>query len=320
MQRREALRGLSALGASVLAGCGKGVSAISGPDDAPSSPTGNWVRMSFSSLRKQAPVSGASVVLTNGTQLTTGAGGEVTVPEGGVVEVTAPGAFGPRRVRAASGMQDWLLPDDSQMPAWWVRQALYGANDFSWLWRPLPGSFTIVPAPDVFADSFAMNALRQGADIINGVHRHLTFNVGTPGQTGRTVDIVLNTGITAFAETLIRATGATTTGARIQFSTFRLPGFNRTDQERHAVRAVAHELAHVAGLSGHPTPISGVYSRGIMWGEGAPSEFAQPEADILNWLFHREPGTRPPDDSSSTPVISAQSSGSSWRLVCQLER
>jgi len=276
--------------------------------------------MSFSGLRQQSPVAGATVRLPNGTDVLTGTNGEVTAPEGGVVSVTASGMFGPRRVRVASGLTDWLLPDDAQMPAWWIKQALYGANDFSWLWRPLSGSMNIVPSQDVFGDSFAMDAIREGADIINGVHQYLTFVVGAPGQrSGRVVDITLNPAASGFATTLVKASGATTIGALIEFSVFRLPGFNRADQVRHAVRAVAHELAHVAGLSGHPSPISGVYSNGMMWGNVPVSAFARPEADILNWLFHREPGTRPPDDSADTPVMSTADVSVRWRRVCEME-
>jgi hypothetical protein len=321
MKRRDVLRGMGALSASMLSGCGGGAGSISGPSGGPTSSAGKMVRMSFGSQRHQTPIAGATAVLADGTRTLTDAAGEVTAPSGSIVEVTATGMFGPRRVRAEEGLRDWLLPDDAQMPAWWIKQALYSANDFSWLWRPLPGAFLVVPTSEVYADSFAMDAIREGIDIINSVHRHLSFVLGAPGQQGsRVVDIKLNPAVSAYAVTLTKASGATTVGALIEFSVFRLSGFSRTMQERHATRAVAHELAHVAGLSGHPSPISGVYSNGMMWGSEPVLEFVQPEADILNWLFLREPGTRPPDDSSATPIVASADSTSTWRKVCELER
>ena len=315
MRRRDILRGIGAFSAGALVGCSK--SGPTSPSGVPGGTGSVGSAMIVDALRTGAPVAGAVVTTADGVQHATSPDGSVAVSNGGIVNITAPAQFGPRRIKAAAGIHDWLLPDDSQMPGWWIKEALYGANDFQWLWRPLPGALLVVPAADVFADDFAMDAIRQGVGIINGVHRYVSYTVGVPGQTAsRIVQVTLNPSVNAFAQTSIKATGATTIGALIEFSTFHLDGFPRSLQQLHAIRAVAHELAHVSGLSGHPTPIAGVYTNGMMYGAVPVQEFAQPEADILNWMFFREPGTRPPDDSSATPVV-AQNAEPRWHQVCR---
>lgn len=287
----------------------------------PNSPQERSGSLTVKSLRTGKPIAGA-VVTANGSSSMTDEQGRAAIValEGTTISVTAAGHTGPRIVPWAPDTTEWLLPDDKAMPTSWIKEALYRGMDDQWLWRPDPGDFLIVPSQVVFNDKSAMDGIRDGAARINAIDRQVRFLVGQPGQqSGRVVQITHKPSSPWFAATSISCQGATIVGATIEYSTFHLRDFNQHEQYEHLVTATAHELAHVAGLSGHPKPIPGVYADGVMYGNVPHREFAQSEQDILNWMFNRMPGTRPIDDSTRVPSASSSSlSGPSRVVVCKM--
>lgn len=281
----------------------------------------------FLSIRDGSPIVGMTVRPDLGQSAVTDSQGMATLPpeqSGIAVTIQAPGFLGPRRFKWSPGAVERLFPDDTQMPAWWILQALYNSNMGQWLWRPEPGTFLIVPSAEVYADSFAMDRIAVGVDIINARHHSVHFTIGGPGDhADRMVNFRLNPAADGFAVTSNQVRGATIIGASIDFSIFRVQGFSEEMQKLHLSRVVAHELGHVCGLC-HPQPISGVYLFGMMFGGEPVQDFAEPEADMLNWLMVRPAGTRPMDDSTGTPVaaasgqVSASSARTHMYTVCTM--
>lgn len=283
-----------------------------GRDDSPTAasgpPTGASGRLIVESLRTAQPISGAVAQTALGSKLATDAAGIVALPQtsvGGVVSVEAANHYGPYRFVYAPGMTLRLLPADTQMPASWVKEALFGSNDFSWMWRPEPGTMSVVVSDQLRNDAFAWQGIVDGVDLLNRSHRHIRMVLAASSASGdRTVNIRLNPAAPGYAATLIAVIPgtATTIGGDIEFSVIRLPNMHAELQRRHLVRAVAHELAHVAGINGHPPAIAGVNGGGIMWGPEPVQEFSQAETDIMDWQYTLPPGTRPPADTTSLPM------------------
>lgn len=279
--------------------------------------------LTIQSLRTGKPIAGATVIVGSSSSITDEQGMVVLAAfEGVPISITAAGHTEPRIVPWTPNTVEWLLPNDREMPVSWIREALYRSLDDQWLWRPNSGDFLIVPSQTVFNDGFAMDGIRNGVARINMVHRHVRFVVGRPDQqSDRAVQITHKPSLPWFAATSIACQGATIVGATIEYSTFHLNGFDQQYQYEALVTATAHELAHVAGLSGHPRPIPGVYANGVMYGNIPHREFSQPEIDILNWMFRRMPGTRPVDDSTRGPEISTSGrTQTSWRVICHIDR
>lgn len=272
--------------------------------------------LTLTAIRDDRPVVNAMVSLVS---VPTDAQGKVFLPSsasGQVVTAQAVG-FTPHKFFFRPQSTELLLPDDSTMPYWWIKQAMYAGLDTQQLWRPDPGLLVVIPGPEAYNEIFTMDALRDGIDRINAIHQHLTFQLGVPGQQApRAVNIKYDGASPWFAYTTLACRGATTVGAVITFNTFHLSGWPRELQRQHLVTAVAHELAHVAGI-GHPQPIAGVYSEGVMWGTSPTRQFAKPEIDIMNWMFSLPAGTKPPDDTTRLPAAN-QSTTLHHRIVCTL--
>jgi hypothetical protein len=66
---------------------------------------------------------------------------------------------------------------------------------------------------------------------------------------------------------------------------------------KHLTRAIAHELGHHRGLW---------HAEGGMMGSPDPVlSFSDREREVMRNMFRRQPGTRPPDDSSGLPTASS---------------
>jgi hypothetical protein len=237
---------------------------------------------------------------------------------GGIVSVEAPAHFGPYRFIYSPGMKIRMLPDDAKMPGSWVKEALYASNDFQWMWRPEPGTMTVVVSADLQNDEFSRQGIADAIDLLNRSHRHIRMVSAASGD--RPVYIRVNEAVRGYAATLIAVTPgtATTVGGTIEFSVVRLPNMHHELQRLHFIRAAAHELAHVAGINGHPPAITGVSSGGVMWGAAPVQEFAQPEIDIMDWGFTLPPGTRPPADTTQLPVGAKSFGKPELHTVCAL--
>jgi len=297
-----------------------------GRNDSPTaaSATGAQGKLSVESLRTSGPIVGATVKTTLGASFTTDGEGSVVLPDtsvGRVVTIEAPLHYGPYRFTYAPDTKVRMLPADTGMPASWIKEALFASNDFQWMWRPEPGVMVVVPSAQLLNDEFSYEGLVEGIDILNRSHRHVRMVMKTePAATDRVITIRVNEAARGFASTLISVTPgtATTIGATIEFSVVRLPNMHRALQRLHFIRAVAHELAHVAGINGHPPAIAGVSNGGIMWGAEPVQDFSQPEKDIMDWEFTLPPGTRPPADTTQLPVAAKSIGAPAWHAVCSL--
>jgi hypothetical protein len=277
------------------------------------------------SLRTGAPIENAAVVDVLGGRSVTDARGFAEVSatfNGAIITVTAPAFMGPYRFVYAPGMRLSMIPSDAQMPESWLLDALYGGDGFQWLWRPEPGTIVVVPSPELLNDEFSYNGITAGIAIINARHRYIRFELKSQSSAGdRVASFVMNPAAGGYATTAIiaRPGSATTIGATVEFSVKRIDGLPPDKQRLHFTRVVAHELAHVAGLSGHPRPIAGIYSMGMMWGAEPVQDFAEPEVDIMNWEFTLPPGTRPMADMSALPVSASARGGGERHVVCTLK-
>lgn len=280
----------------LVAACGTG-----GPTGA-SDPGG--INLALVSLRDGAPVTGAVV--------TTQAAGAV---------IRAPG-FLTRSTAHVRGTEQ-LWPSDAQMPEAFTFEGVYASNASGRLARPVPGVMTVEYSRELADADRALDALTYGAAAINDVHKHLTMQLVPPGSGGK-VKVFMDSAHSVWSQPGLENAGAVAMAYRDSRYTI-IRGeiiFKSYDvfYGNHLRKAMGHELAHIAGIAGHPQGVPGVAPNGMMSSPDPDAQFTRPEIDLLNWMFARPNGTRWPDDSSDVPAGAAASTGPVIRtIVCILE-
>lgn len=258
---------------SVACGGSKGPSMVGPTEPAPS-------QVSLVSLRDGSPL------------------GIFSYPGIGPATMTVPG-FLPRTVGTV-GATESLWPADDRMPESYTFEALYAKNPNGRLFRPEAGSLTVEPSLELQNGSREYAALQWAINTINAVYtdgrfRYVLVPAGSGGQVHMyrdPADVVWsapgmeNAG--AYTSQSVATSSGFVTGGRIVFRDFDV--FFSV----HLQRAMAHELAHMAGMYGHPPTLT---LPGLMnsW-DGM--DFSPEEKNILRWVFSRSPNTGWPDDST----------------------
>jgi len=292
-----------------LSACGGGGDS---PTTAPSSDAGSFTLTIRAARLPQDPVIGATVVTEDSRVFTTDGNGTVPLnasDSGKILRVTAQGYTGPSIIvfrPVGQEMTHYLLPDDAIMPFTWIKDAFYRNQDEQGLWRPMPGRLDVELSAEGWSDSRVSAALAWGSTTINNAQNHVSFRVVPAGQSGVVKmysdpanPIFQTPGFeNAWAVTRVTISGGSGViiGAHIIWRVF-LDDANSSMPE-HIGKAMAHELAHVAGIMGHPCC-------GIMNSPLPLTDFSQQEKEAFGYLFLRPQKTRPPDNMSATSQMSA---------------
>lgn len=274
-----------------------------GTDD-PTGPSGTAINLAPVSLRDGTPVTGA-----------------VITPTATGVNIQAPGFL--TRGTAHTRGTEQLWPSDAQMPESFTFEGAYASNPSARLARPVPGVMTVEYSRELADADRALDALTYGAAAINDVHKHLTMQLVPPGSGGK-VKVFMDSAHPVWSQPGLENAGAVTMAYRdsrytiirgeIIFKSYSVFYGN------HLRKAMSHELAHMAGIAGHPRGIPGVAPNGMMSSPDPDAQFTRPEIDLMNWMFARPNGTRWPDDSSGLPAGASASDGRvTGRIVCILK-
>lgn len=273
--------------------------------------------LTLKAARGGMPVVGATVSVDGGRPGVTDAFGLAVMAadaDGRTVTVTMAGFTGPRKFTYRAGMTDYLLPDDAQLQQAWLMTAYYAGSPSQVLVRPESGSLSVTVDSEGRADRNVWDAVTWGTAKINEAQHHVGYGIvdGSAGSVRIYHDandpVFSKSGFeNAWAVTYRDTRGAVVIGARIVFKFY--TDRNNDQTFVHLRKAVAHELGHVTGIIGHPPG-------GIM-GSSAPLEdFSPQEKEALGYLFLREPGTRPTDDS--TGLVHVAGAGTTATIICIL--
>jgi len=286
-----------------LSACGGGDSPSPTPTD-----TGPFTLTVRAARVPQGPVVSAFVETQDHRVFTTDGNGAVVLSGsdvGKTLSITAQGYTGPSVIvfrPVGQEMTHYLLPDDAIMPYTWIKEAFYASQDDGWLWRPMPGHMSVELSAEGWSDSRVSAALLWGSTTINNAQNHVSFDVVPAGQSGA-VKVYSDPADPVFqlpgyenavAVAYVTVNGSAVVGARIVWKRFLVGEINVELQLESISNVMAHELAHVTGIVGHPC------CGGLM--AGAPSiltDFSRQEKDALGYLFMRPNATRPPDNMSA---------------------
>ncbi|MCR4330665.1 MAG: hypothetical protein NUV49_02170 [Patescibacteria group bacterium] len=307
------------------------LSACGGGGDSPAATTPNTdpVTLTIRAARlPQDPVISALVTTEDYRVFTTDGNGAVVLSASDVgkkLSITAQGYTGPSIIvfrPVEQKMTHYLLPDDVIMPFTFIKEAFYANRDNQPLWRPAPGHLSVELSAEGWSDSRVSDALAWGIATINNAQKHVSFDVVPAGQTGVVkmyhdpADPIFQTPgyENVWAVTFITINGSVVVGARIVWRIF-LDG-GGSNWPEYIGNAMAHELAHVAGIRGHPCC-------GIMNNSSGPVvDFSRQEKDTLGYLFLRPQGTRAPDNMAVAPqqVSAYAQSGQTEVQICVLHQ
>ena len=244
-------------------------------------------------------VPGVSVSVPGLGVVTSDASGTVTVSPGSgedTLEFSAAGYVSPYRVtraQLADGIVH-LLPDDAGMPWAWLFEGWYASKPDGYLWRPASGVAGVAVSDEMLKDAIVYTALERGVSVINRAQSSVTYVVDDGGAIRMYRDsgdpIFDEPGYeNAWAVAWVHISGGTVVGGRIVFKFWSLD----ENQQHLLPSVVAHELAHLTGLYGHPPG-------GVM--KELAADFSPQEKLALLMAFLRPPGTRPPDDAAGGTI------------------
>jgi len=237
------------------------------------------------------------------------ASGVITLPEMDskqVIQVVAEGYVSPFTIMLWQTIEGtlYLLPDDGDMSWSWLYEAYYKSKEDGSLWRPEPGVVDIEAAAEIYEDTRVLRALEWGIGTVNQAQPNISYVLSGAGSTVRLYrdpddPIFDEPGYEhAWAVAFVHLDAGVVVGGRIVFRFL----IQSELTERHIPRAMAHELAHLTALNGHPPG-------GIMAHWDIVDDFSPLEKLAMYMAFLRPPGTRPPDNAAGALTHSSGPSG-----------